>query len=96
LSYHTRMGKPREPTVRVMVESYRASATGGMHGDVHVRPVAGQGYPTHLNIRCPHEMKRNYPVGTRFWIRAKLTDREGGTDFMSTHHSWPWELVDKR
>lgn len=89
------MGKPLEPTVRAMVESYRAAHTGGMHGPIHVRPVAGQGYATDINVRCPHEMKRNYPVGTRFWIKAKLTDREGGSPFLSTHHSWPFELVDK-
>lgn len=89
------MGKPEAPTVRVMVESYCARRTAGMHGAIHVRPVAGQGYQPNINVRCPHEMKRNYPVGTRFWIKAKLTDREGGEPFLSTHHSWPYELVDK-
>lgn len=89
------MAKPDERTVRVRVESYRAQHTGGMHGDIHVRPVAGQGYATTLNVRCPREMKRNYPVGTRFWIQARLTEREGGTEFLSTHHSWPWEVIGK-
>jgi hypothetical protein len=89
------MGKPNEPTVRLMVESYEADKTGGMHGKVHVRPVAGQGYPTDVNVRCPREMKLNYLPKTRFWIRAKLTDREGGGVFMSTHHSWPFEVVGK-
>jgi hypothetical protein len=89
------MARPNEPTVKVMVESYKAEHTSGMHGDIHVRPVDGQGYPTNINVRCPREMKQNYPVGTRFWIQAKLTDREGGTDFLSTHHSWPWDVVDK-
>lgn len=67
------LSKPNEPHVRVMVESYRDSHTAGLHGEVHVRPVAGQGFPTNMNVRCPHELKRNYPVGTRFWIRAKVT-----------------------
>jgi hypothetical protein len=31
-----------------------------------------------LGYRHPKEMRRKYPVGTRFQIYAKLTDREGG------------------
>lgn len=86
------MGKPTEPTVRVMVESYRESGA-GLHGDVHVRPVEGQGYPTSLRVRCSKSLIRNHPVGTRFWIYAKLTDREGGHDFLSSHHSWDYEVA---
>lgn len=87
------MGKPTEPTVRVMVESYRESGS-GLHGDVHIRPVGGQGYPTGLRVRCSKSLSRNYPVGTRFWIFAKLTDREGDSDFLSSHHSWDYEVVE--
>ena len=90
------MGKPAEPTVRVMVESYRPKSTAGKHGDVHIRPVAGQAYSSELNVRCSKGLSRNYPVGTRFWIHAKLTDREGGGEFMSSHHSWDYEVVEKK
>jgi len=86
------MGKPAEPTVRVMVESYRESGS-GLHGEVHIRPIAGQAYPTSLRVRCSKGLSRNYPVGTKFWIYAKLTDREGGSEFLSSHHSWDYEVV---
>ena len=36
------MGKPEEPYIRVIAETYRESGT-GLHGDLHVRPIAGQG-----------------------------------------------------
>lgn len=88
------MGKPSKPTVRLMVESYNESGS-GLHGNVHVRPVAGQGYPTSLRVRCSKGLVRNYPVGTRFWIYAKLTDREGSGEFMSSHHSWDYDVIPK-
>jgi len=86
------MGKPTEPTIRVMVESYHEAGS-GLHGDVHIRPVAGQGYSLQLRVRCSKSLSRNYPVGTKFWICAKLTDREGGSEFLSSHHSWDYEVV---
>lgn len=86
------MGKPTEPTVKVMVESYYEAGS-GLHGDVHIRPVAELGYPTTLRVRCSKSLSRDYHVGTRFWIFAKLTDREGGAEFLSSHHSWDYEVV---
>jgi hypothetical protein len=88
------MGMPAEPTVRVMVESFKPKSTNGLHGEVHIRPVAGQAYPPTLHVRCSKGLSRNYPVGTKFWIFAKLTDREGGSQFMSSHHSWDYEVVE--
>lgn len=66
----------------VMVESYVPAHTSGLHGEVHVRPVAGQGFPADLHVSCCRSHKRDYPVGTRFMILAKLTDREGGNEFL--------------
>lgn len=31
---------------------------------------------------------------TRHRIYAKLTDREGGTPFLHTHHNWDYEVLD--
>jgi hypothetical protein len=90
------MGKTSEPYLKVVVESYRASSTSGLHGPIHIRPVAGQGYSTMLRVRCPKELSYKYPIGTKFIITAKLTDRGGGGEFLSTHHSWPYEVVDEK
>jgi hypothetical protein len=40
-------------------------------------------------------MRFGQPLGTRFLIYAKATDREGGRDFLSSHHSWDYEIVPK-
>lgn len=87
------MGKPREPHVPVVVESFVPSSRSGRHGEVHIRPVAGQGYPDNISVRCSKVLSSDYPVGTRFRIRAKLTDREGGGEFLSSHHSWPFDVL---
>jgi hypothetical protein len=35
------MGMPEEPYYTIIVETYRISGS-GLHGDIHVRPVAGE------------------------------------------------------
>ena len=87
------MAQPTEPHLFVVVESFLPASTAGLHGEIHVRPVAGQGNDTAMHVRCPKALGRDHPLGTRFRIRAKLTDREGGKPFLSTHHSWPYEVL---
>jgi len=43
---------------------------------------------------CPKAM-RSYPIGTTFQIKAKITDREGGTPFIYTHYSWPFYVLNE-
>ena len=88
------MGKPTEPTVQIVVETYPESG-GGLHGDRHVRPVDGQGYPPGTRVRCSKPMRFSAPLGSKFLIYAKLTDKKGGRDFLSSHHSWDWVLVEE-
>ena len=87
------MAKPNEPYVSVTVESYRPSNTSGLHGKIHIRPCEGQGYPTDMHVECSKALSRNYPVGTRFKIRAKLTDREGSGNFLYSYHGWKYEVL---
>jgi hypothetical protein len=88
------MGRQDEPYKTVIVESYLPAETSGLHGVVHIRPIPGQGLPTDIHVRCPKALSRNHPVGTRFRITAKLTDREGGKPFLHSHHNWPYEVLD--
>jgi hypothetical protein len=88
------MGMPEEDYVWLIVESYRPSSTAGKHGPIHVRPAPGQGYDQSLQVRCPREMVRNFPEGTRFKLRVKLTNRDGGGEFLSAPHQWPFYLLD--
>lgn len=87
------MAKPNEPYVIVVVESYRPESTAGLHGDVHIRPVEGQAFPSHLHVECSKALARDYPVGTRFRLRAKLTDRESRGEFLYSSYKWPFEVL---
>lgn len=87
------MAKHDEPYRTVVVESFVATHTSGLHGAVHVRPVDGQGLPTTLHVECSKKLSRDYPVGTRFRIQAKLTDRDGSGEFLYSYHGWPVEVL---
>ena len=86
------MAKPDEPYRYVVVESYRESGS-GFHGDVHIRPVAAEGFPSGMRVECSKQLMRDYPVGTKFRIRAKLTDREDGGEFLYSYFGWKYEVL---
>lgn len=86
------MAKPDELYQSVIVETFRVRLPGHL-GDVHVRPVAGQGVDTGLLVECSRALVRDYPVGARFRIRAKLTDREGGGEYLYSSYRWKFEVL---
>lgn len=88
------MAKPDEPYKEVIVESFRISGS-GLHGDVHIRPIAGQGYVRGIRVECYKKLSKDYPVGTRFKIRAKLTDKEGGSEFLYSYFGRKFEVLTK-
>lgn len=87
------MAKRDEDYEWVEVESFVADRTSGLHGKVHVRPVPGQRFPTDLHVECGRQLRKNYPVGTRFRIWAKLTDREGGGEYLYSSWQWKYEVL---
>lgn len=87
------MAKAGEPYRMVVVESYVPPFTSGLHGNVHIRPIAGQGLPTTLHVECSRELIKLHPVGTRFEIQAKLTDRAGSGEYLYSHHRWKYKVV---
>jgi hypothetical protein len=87
------MAKRDEPYRMLVVESFKPSATSGLHGEIHIRPVAGQSIPTALHVECSKKLSMNYPVGTKFRIQAKLTDREGSGEYVYSHPRWPVEVL---
>ena len=91
------MAKRNEPYFDVIVESYRPASTAGLHGPIHIRPIEGQSFPTHLRVECSMELvdPAKYPVGTRFKIRAKLTDRLGSGEFLYSYFGWVPEVIGK-
>lgn len=91
------MAKPTEGYEWVEVESYIADRTSGLHGAVHIRPVPGGPYATDLRVAKSKVLvdTSRYPVGTRFRIWAKLTDREGEGEYLYTSWRWDYEVISK-
>lgn len=56
---------------------------------VRVRPVVGQAYHPLLRVQCARAFVEDHPVGTRFLVQAKLTDRLGGAPFLYVYHGDP-------
>jgi hypothetical protein len=88
------MGRPEEPYIRIIVETYQESG-GGLHDDLHVRPIAGQGISQNLRVRFPTALRRAHEIGRHFLVYAKVTDREGGSEFVHTNHAWDVEVLGK-
>ncbi len=66
-------------------------------GRVRIRPVSGQAYATSLRVQCARALAdpERYPVGTRFLLSAKLTDRMGGEPFLYAWHGDPVVVMTK-
>jgi hypothetical protein len=87
------MAKPNEPYVYIIVESYRPLSTSGLHGPIHIRPAPDQIFPQNLQVECSKSLSQRYSVGTRFRLRVKLTDKEGGGEFLYSYHGWPVKVL---
>lgn len=87
------MALPDEPFFKVLVETFDGGNASGRHGRLHVRPVAGQGLDTGLYVECPRAMREDYPVNTRFFVTGKLSDREGGTQYLKCPHQWGFSIA---
>lgn len=78
----------------IEVESYIPKRKSGYHGEVHIRPVPGQAkFDTALHVVCSDELKKEYPVGTRFLIKGKLNDLKGGGKFIYSYYDWTYEVI---
>lgn len=73
------------------------SALDARSGRVRIRPVPGQAYSTSLRVQCARALSdpERYPVGTRFLISAKLTDRQGGEPYLYAWHGDPVVVMSK-
>jgi hypothetical protein len=87
------MALPDEPYFEVLVESFDGGNASGRHGRLHVRPVAGQGLDISLYVACPREMREDYPLGTMFMVTGKLSNREGGVEYLQCPHQWGYSVM---
>ena len=77
----------------IIVESFIPDNLRNRHGIVHIRPVADQQeFKKTLFVQCSKVLSEDYPVGTKFKIRAKLTNI-GGTPFIYSNYTWPFEVL---
>jgi hypothetical protein len=78
----------------IIVESYKPENTSGMHGEIHIRPLAGQEpFTQDMHVQCSKTLSDDHPVGTRFKIKAIITSKQGGKPFVSSHYTWPYHVV---
>lgn len=79
----------------IIVETFIPASTSGRHGLVHVRPAAHQIFPQTLNVQCNKKMLDTnvYPLGTKFRWKVRLVTKSNGSQFLGSHHSWPFSVV---
>jgi hypothetical protein len=41
-----------------------------------------------MRVECSKSLSRDFPIGTRFRIEAKLTDKEEGSEFLCSYFRW--------
>lgn len=82
------------PYLKVIVELFAATLRGN-RGSVHIRPVSGQAFPPDRLVECSRKMvdTSQFPVGTKFVIWAKETDRQGGPPFLYSNPRDPIVVV---
>jgi hypothetical protein len=77
----------------ILVESF-ITYEKGKHGLVHIRPLPGQSpYFETMFVQCSKVMSNDYPVGTKFKIKAKIVKPKDGRSFASSHYTWPFEVI---
>ncbi len=86
--------KKKEEYSYIIVESYKPKRTTGLHGEIHIKPIAGQEpFAENMHVRCSKNLSKNYKVGTKFKIKAIITNKEGGKPFIHSHYTWAYEIV---
>lgn len=87
------MAKTEESYRPLKVESYEVKSTSGKRGKIHIRPLPDQWADTSLQVECSKKLSKNYPVGSRFEIIAKLTDREDGGEYIYSSFRWEFKVI---
>ena len=77
-----------------IVESFIPTNLNGRHGRIHIKPVSGQKeFKENMFVECSKQLSNNFPKGTKFRIKAKITNKDGGVPFIYSHYSWPFEVL---
>jgi hypothetical protein len=77
----------------IIVESFVTNER-GKRGPVHIRPLPGQDpYLETMYVQCSKTLSNDFPVGTKFRIRVKIVQPLSGRSFVSSHYTWPYEVI---
>lgn len=79
----------------VVIETY-LNTHGGSSNIIRAHPLPGQGLNTSTNVSCSTKMRNSHNVGTKFLIKVKITDREGGTPYLYAHHNSQYQVLDDK
>jgi hypothetical protein len=76
----------------IIVESFIPDNLSGKKGLIHMRPIPNQEpFLTSMYVACSRNLTYGYPLGTKFRIKAKITQCDG-TLFIYTHYKWSYEV----
>lgn len=66
----------------------------GKHGPIHIKPLPNQDpYLDTMFVECSKELSNDYPVGTKFRIKAKIVSPEVKRPFVYSHYMWKYEVL---
>jgi hypothetical protein len=85
------MNKRTDDYQFVVVESFIGPDSQGRNRP-QIRPLKGQVFDANLKVECSLDLLNKHPLGTKFRIRAKLTDMQGAP-FVYSYFGWPYEVV---
>ena len=91
VTYGVMMIKRRSDYHEIVVQSVMGKDSQG-RPKRQIRPIIGQLFGSHLNVECSIKLIENYPLGTRFKLKAKLTATKG-TPFLYSYFGWPVTVV---
>ena len=93
---------------KLCFKSFTLKNTSGHRDSIQLKISLGQNIPNEIFIECasrsasPNELLtecsrsffHEYPVGTKFLLKAKLTDRKGGGLFFYSYPGWkPFQII---
>lgn len=65
----------------IVVETYHCNG-GDTSSNNRARPLLNERFSPDLYVSYSRKMRTQHPVGTKFFIRAFLNDKEGGNPFL--------------
>ena len=75
-----------------IVETFKADGEKS-RSPIRVRPVAGQGLSTTMRVECSKSMRTAFPIGQKFCINARITQRLGSPDFLYSNYRDEWNPI---